>query len=460
MRPTVRARILLSILLVAAIGMGFAGLVTFLVQRDRTLSEIDDRLVASVETAREMLSTPSVEYATTRDAMQAILARFVPRHDESTLGIIDGQPAYVPAVDQDYPLENDTALVERVVSETADGAVHAGVETEPAYRRYIAAPVNVAGDPETGVYVVAINVDEELEELYSSYRTYALVALIALLAIGVVGWFVAGRLLRPIRQLSSAASRITGSDRAERIPVSGHDDVSELTRTVNDMLDRLDTALTGQRQLLDDVRHELKTPITIVRGHLELLSPSDPKEVAATRDLALDELDRMAGLVDDIEAFAETQLAPPSREYCDVAELTRAVFAKAQVLPGVRWRLGAVATAVISADASRLTQAWLQLADNAAKYAPPGSTVTLGSSLGAAGVELWVEDEGPGVAAEAESRIFERFGRIDTGRGIRGSGLGLPIVRSIARSHDGEATVAAAGSGSRFTITIPANGRP
>lgn len=460
MRPTVRARILLSILVVAAIGMGSAGLVTFLVQRDRTLGEIDERLVASVETAREMLSTPTVEYASTRDAMQAILARFVPRHDESTLGIIDGQSAYVPGVEQDYPLEQDTALVERIVAEAADGAVHSGVETEPAYRRYIAAPVSVAGDPEIGIYVVAINVDEELEELYDSYRTYALVALVALLAIGVVGWFVAGRLLRPIRQLSSAASRITGSDRTERIPVTGQDDVSELTRTVNDMLDRLDTALTGQRQLLDDVRHELKTPITIVRGHLELLSPSDPAEVAATRALALDELDRMAGLVDDIEAFAETQLAPPAREYCEVAELTRSVLAKAQVLPGVRWRLGAVATSVISADSARLTQAWLQLADNAAKYAPSGSTVTIGSTRGDAVVELWVEDEGPGVAAESQARIFERFGRIDTGRGIRGSGLGLPIVRAIARSHGGDATVTAAGSGSRFSITIPANGRP
>ena len=460
MRPTVRTRILLSILLVAAIGMGSAGLVTFLVQRDRTLGEIDDRLEASVETAREMLTAPTTQYATTREAMQAILAQFVPRHDESTLGIIDGTPAYVPAVEQDYPLEADTVLVERIVTETADGAVHTGVENEPAYRRYIAAPVSVTGDPEVGVYVVAINVDEELEELYDSYRTYALVALVALLAIGVVGWFVAGRLLRPIRQLSSAASRITGSDRTERIPVSGHDDVSELTRTVNDMLDRLDAALTGQRQLLDDVRHELKTPITIVRGHLELLDARDPREVDATRALALDELDRMAGLVDDIESYAETQLAPPAHEPCDVADLTRAVFAKAQVLPGPQWVLAAEASATVAGDAARLTQAWLQLADNAAKYAPAGSTVRIGSSVEGGQVALWVEDEGPGIAAGSEARIFERFGRIDTGRGIRGSGLGLPIVRAIARSHGGDATVQPAGSGSRFTMTIPAEGRP
>jgi len=430
------------------------------VQRDRTLGEIDERLVASVETAREMLSTPTVDYASTREAMQAILARFVPRHDESTLGIIDGLPAYVPAVEQDYPLEQDSALVARVVAEATDGAVHTGVESEPAYRRYIAAPVTVAGDPEVGVYVVAINVDEELEELYDSYRTYALVALVALLAIGVVGWFVAGRLLRPIRQLSSAASRITGSDRTERIPVSGHDDVSELTRTVNDMLDRLDTALTGQRQLLDDVRHELKTPITIVRGHLELLDASDATEVEATRALALDELDRMAGLVDDIESYAETQLAPPAHDDCDVAELTRAVYTKAQVLAGPRWQLAAEASAVITGDAARLTQAWLQLADNAAKYAPADSTVRIGSDVDHGQVALWVEDEGPGIAAESQARIFERFGRIDTGRGIRGSGLGLPIVRAIARSHGGDATVQAVGRGSRFTMTIPEKGRP
>ena len=443
-------------------GMALAGVVTFLVQRERTLSEIDDRLVASVETARGMLSDTSdpttPAFTTTRTAMQAILARFVPRDDESTLGIINGKAAYAPAIEADYQLEQNTELLARIVAESADGQVHTGAFAANDERHYIAAPVSVTGDSDTGIYVVAINVDEQLDELYRSYGTYAGVAAGALAAMGLVGWFVAGRLLRPIRQLSAAASRITASDRTERIPITGRDDVSELTTTVNDMLDRLDFALTSQRQLLDDVRHELKTPITIVRGHLELLDRNSAAEIAVTHELVIDELDRMAGLVDDIETFAEAQGAPPNLAPCDVAGMTRAVFAKAQVLPGHLWRLESTADVTITADVARLTQAWLQLADNAAKYSPLNSEILLGSVVVGTQVELWAQDAGPGIPLGAEERIFERFGRIDEGRGIRGSGLGLAIVRSIARAHGGDVVLHRLSGGSRFTIVLPLEG--
>jgi two-component system, OmpR family, sensor kinase len=456
-------------LLVAALGVLMAGAVTFFVQRDRSLTEIDSRLVNSVEAARVLLSggqatsvdagqpvPDPVQYTRTRDALFAVEQSIVPSHDESSLGIIDGVPALEPGVDIDFHISDIPGLVHRVVAETADGAVHLSTIDSPRGPvRYIAAPVTVDGDPQHGIYVVASDVNEELQELYSSFTTYAIVATAALVAVGLVGWFVAGRLLRPIRDLSETASRVTASKLGERIPVRGTDDVSDLGRTVNDMLDRLDSAMTAQRQLLDDVRHELKTPITIVRGHLELLDPSDIAEVTSTRELAIDELDRMVGLVDDIEAFAETQVAIPSRTTVTVAALTGAVFAKAKVLAGHSWELAEVATAAVDVDVARVTQAWLQLADNAAKYAPGGSRIQMGSTISGRMLELWVADEGPGIPAGMEERIFERFGRIDTGRGIRGSGLGLPIVRAIARSHGGDAVVRPNGSGSRFSLEIP-----
>ena len=458
---SVRGRILISMLLVTALGMALAGFVTFLVQRDRTLTEIEDRLVSSVEAARQTLIGTSDDPApaTTREAMRTLIARFVPAHDSSSLGIIDGTAAFVPAVPTDHQLQSEPGFVDRMVAETADGGVHLGtLVVDDDTLRYIATPLAVAGDGEQGIYVVALNVNEELNELYASFTTYAIVAALALLTVGLVGWFVAGRLLRPIRQLRAAASRITASDRSERIPISGNDDVSALTGTVNDMLDRLDAALTSQRQLLDDVRHELKTPITIVRGHLELLDPSEPRDVTATRDLAIDELDRMAGLVDDIESFAETNASPPARVPTQVAALTAAVFAKARVLPRHEWQLELSADVTALLDPARITQAWLQLADNAAKYAPEGSVVRLGSAASAGRLNMWVADEGPGIPAEAHGRIFERFGRIDGGRGIRGSGLGLPIVRAIARAHGGDVTLEQVGGGSRFTISLPIGG--
>jgi two-component system OmpR family sensor kinase len=127
-------------------------------------------------------------------------------------------------------------------------------------------------------------------------------------------------------------------------------------------------------------------------------------------------------------------------------------------LDGHDWALADVASGIGEFDRSKITEAWLQLLENAGKYAPASSTITMGSSEGRAGWQLWVLDEGPGVPEGARERIFERFGRISSHRGIRGSGLGLPIVRAIARAHGGDVTVQSAGTGSRFIISIPKSG--
>jgi two-component system OmpR family sensor kinase len=147
------------------------------------------------------------------------------------------------------------------------------------------------------------------------------------------------------------------------------------------------------------------------------------------------------------------------RHQTDVADLTSDVFAKVSVLAGHRWILESTAQASVPLDPARITQAWLQLADNAAKYSPDATTIALGSRVLRDGaenfIEFWVQDAGPGIPRESWSRIFERFGRVDTGRGIRGSGLGLPIVAAIAEGHGGRVTLASSGSGSRFGILVP-----
>ncbi|WP_165068010.1 sensor histidine kinase [Marisediminicola senii] len=470
-RWSVRSRILASILLVTAIGMTVAGATAYLLQRERALAEIDDRLLSRVESARFVVTgdapvtdsegtvaatADDVQYASTTEALRGVLARVTPRLNESSLGIIDGVPAIIPGFPLDFHLEDDPEFIERVVDETSDGSVRIGTALSAiGHLRYVATPIALEGDTETAIYVTAVDLDVELQQLNTGFATYAAVATAALIAIGSVGWFVAGRLLRPIRQLRAAASRITVNQLHERIAVHGRDDVSDLAVTVNDMLERLDTAVTSQRQLLDDVRHELKTPITIVRGHLELVDSANVADVEATRALALDELDRMTRLVDDIESLAETATAAPARIQTDVADLTTEVFAKASVLPDHRWVLSAIAHRTMPLDPWRITQAWLQLVDNAAKYSPEGTVIEIGSTEVDSAVEFWVSDSGPGIPRGSEERIFERFGRVDASRGIRGSGLGLPIVKAIAASHGGDVSLATTSTGSRFAIVIP-----
>jgi signal transduction histidine kinase len=365
---------------------------------------------------------------------------------------------FVPATDVPFRLDNRTALTDRVLAETSDGTIRMGTFVEGAVAlRYVAVPFTIAGAPQQAVYLAAYDIHAELADTNAAFTTYTIVAALALLVIGLVGWFVAGRLLRPIRNLRQTASRITATDRTERIPVMGNDDVSALTTTVNDMLDRLDESLTAQRQLLDDVRHELKTPITIVRGHLELTDPEDPTDVRDTVRLAIDELDRMSGLVDDIEALAiSEQRGLLTMSPTDVDDLTRQVFAKASALADHNWILDSTAPIVATLDARRVTQALLQLADNAAKYSGGGSRIRIGSASTATELRFWVADDGPGIPIEAQARIFERFGRAATGRGHSGSGLGLAIVGSIAAGHGGAVSVdSTPGRGSTFTVSIP-----
>ena len=473
---SVRVRILAAILLVAALGLTVAGGTAYLVQRDVALQEIDARLAASVESVRFIVTgapttdlgaagtsetsalpkASSVTYASTREALQAVMARLVPSSNESSLGLINGVPALIPGTELAFHLEDDQEFMLRVIAEVDGGNVVRGTAVGSLGNlRYIAAPVTVEGSGENGIFVTAFDLDAELGELTSAFQIYTAVAVGALIAIGMVGWFVAGRLLRPIRQLRAAASRITASDLHERIPVAGRDDMSELTRTVNDMLDRLDESLTAQRQLLNDVRHELKTPITIVRGYLELLDPLNPDDVASARAIALDELDRMTGLIDDIESLANAQRADLVPVPTDAADLTTQVFRKISAIPGHKWVLVEMAQAVVPVDPARLTQALLQLANNAAKYAPAGTVIEIGSTEHTDAVEFWIADHGPGIPAEAKARIFERFGRIDTGRGVEGSGLGLPIVDAIARAHGGYINLTTSPSGSRFGILVP-----
>ncbi|WP_292831893.1 ATP-binding protein [Microbacterium sp.] len=220
--------------------------------------------------------------------------------------------------------------------------------------------------------------------------------------------------------------------------------------------DPVEGSFDAQRRLLDDVRHELKTPITIVRGHLEVMDPTDVEDVTAIRDLGIAELDRMARLIGDIDLLAAVETDRLTMSDVDLTVLTQQISELVSVIPAHEWRTEQRAEGVIRGDRDRLLQAWLQLADNAAKYTPPGSPIELGSALHGSGAQLWVRDHGAGIPHAVRHRIFGRFDRGAGKRTVGGSGLGLAIVDAIAKSHGGHCSVAdTPGGGATFTIEIP-----
>jgi two-component system, OmpR family, sensor kinase len=452
---SVRARILAAILLVTVAGLGVTGTVSHLVQRDQVVRDVDGVLEAQVEAARAVVDAQAGEVETSRDALAAILAILPAPADGSVLGIVDGRAALVPGTAIAFDLAG-SPLVDRIVREVADGSARIGTAVQGGTEiRYVGVPVVVDGADDAGIYLVAVDLSLALEPTNRGLLTFVVVAGATVLAVGLAGWLVAGRLLRPVRRLRETAERITASDLTERIPVDGDDDLARLTETVNDMLDRIETAVRNQRELVDDVRHELRTPLTITRGHLELVDPADAGDVRRTAALAIEEIDRMAALVDGLTAWAEVRAAVPELRPTDVAVLTRDVAELASAIPAHHWSVAEQAQATVPLDRRLITQAWLQLADNAAKYAPAGSPIELGSRLAGGAAELWVRDHGPGVPAGQETRVFERFARASSGP-ERGSGLGLAIVARIARAHGGTARVESPGDGARFVLSIPA----
>lgn len=319
-----------------------------------------------------------------------------------------------------------------------------------------AQPVTVRG--QTGALVVISYLRKEGRDLTSTMRTYLLVALLSLLAITALAAWQSGRLLAPLRTLRQTADEIRETDLSQRIPVRGNDDITQLTHTLNGMLARLETAFTGQRQFLDDAGHELKTPLTILRGHLELLETGNPQEVEETRTLLLDEVDRMSRLVGELILLTKSDrpdfLDPQPAE---LESLTHMLLAKSRGLAPRLWQLSAVGSGTVVVDQQRITQAMLQLADNAVKHTREGNTIALGTAYDDREARFWVADSGPGVPAEERPHIFERFSRGSDALEVDGFGLGLSIVAAIVDAHGGTVTVGddVDLGGARFEITIP-----
>ena len=237
---------------------------------------------------------------------------------------------------------------------------------------------------------------------------------------------------------------------------------AELTVTINEMLDRLEDSLKSQRQLLDDVGHELRTPVTIVSGHLELMDENDPEDVTQSKDIALDEMSRMSLLINHLVMLAKSNRAdfiqPAPTE---VGALLDEILDKARGLGDRHWRIDYRCESTVTLDQTRITQAMLQLCANAVKFSSTGTRIGLGNEVlrdghGETLLRWWVSDNGVGIQPEDIERIFERFGRGKNSVRSDGSGLGLNIVSAIATAHGGSVWVdAEPGKGSTFYIDIP-----
>lgn len=300
----------------------------------------------------------------------------------------------------------------------------------------------------------------------TNLRDYSMIALAIMFALSVViGWWTAGRALRPVGSITRATQDITATDLSRRIGATGpHDELRTLADTIDGMLDRLSNAFSAERRLIEDVSHELRNPVTVIQANTEAVLADTWATHAQRADSAaiiLRATRRMGRLLDDLLATARTRSdAFPDREV-DIADVAASAVSEYRALAQQRNLHLAEHLhpgPMTHGDPDALTRATGNLLSNAVRLAPPGTIITIGVGSTDGWTWIAVADEGPGILAADRDRIFDRFHRADhpDDRLPDGTGLGLAIARQIAESHNGHLLLSEHGlTGSTFTLWLP-----
>ena len=343
-----------------------------------------------------------------------------------------------------------------------------------------------------GLVVVAKPLDDVNSSLDTLQRLLITGVVLAVLFTSLGGWFIAGTSLDPIARVTRTARAIAinahGAGLGRRVGYTGpRDEVGELASTFDDMLAAVERVANAQRRFVADASHELRAPLTTIKGSLEFLRRArdlPQEERVAVLEDAYTEAERMTSLVNDLLLLARADAAASGagmqgaklddqmrgrRELVELDQLALDIFrhARAQVQARhkgqLHFAIEGLEPVVVQADPGQLRQLMLILLDNAIKYTPPNGKVRISVTRQGLRAAISVSDTGIGITPEVRPHIFERFYRGDQARerDEHGSGLGLAIARWIIEAHDGEISVhSQAGKGSTFTVLLPAVRRP
>jgi len=333
-------------------------------------------------------------------------------------------------------------------------------------------PVRIITMPivESGRVINLVQVGLSLESVLHTKRQF-LISLAAILPIAVLlagggGMLLARRALQPVDHMATTARRISGEDLSGRLDdPGGGDELDRLAKTLNDMLERLDTAFQQIRQFSADASHELQTPLTILKGELEvaLRSERSPEEYQQVLTSALEEIDRISNLVEGLLLLSRSdagmfRMAP---RRMNLTQVVMEVYERAAILAqkqGVILDLETMEAAAVEGDPEWLHRLMLNLVDNAIKYTPENGRVTVSLHVDNGWTVIDISDTGCGLTVEEQEQIFKPFYRTEeASAGVeKGAGLGLSIASSIAQAHGGRIDVnSLPGEGSTFRVQIP-----
>jgi two-component system OmpR family sensor kinase len=471
---SLRARLVVAVLAVAAVGLLLLAAITYAEQRSYQLDRVDD-------TARA--GAFAVE--------GALAERGIGNHPEPDRGPRGGGPPHgggpgvgLPAGTYGQLRDANGKVLGAVVFDygqnvTAKPAIPAkltvgsartvhGLKGDDADYRVVATRERGG----TGTTVVAVPLRDVEQRLDRLVVVEGFVIAGVLLLLAAVAWILVRVGLLPLDRIAHTASRIAGGDLSHR--VAGADERTEVGRVglaLNAMLDRLERAFAERqasedrlRQFIADASHELRTPLASIRGYAELFrmgAASEPADVEKSMRRIEDEAARMGVLVEDLLTLARLdEVADVPHAEVDLAKLARDAADDARATaPGRAIAVAGDRTAVVLGDAHQLRQVLANLLRNALVHTPAGSPVEIAVAANGREVRLEVRDHGPGLPTDDSDALFERFWRAEGGRerGKSGAGLGLAIVAAIVGSHGGRVTaVNADGGGAAFVVKLPA----
>ena len=438
MRLTLRVRVVLAACAAILLAVGLLAVgVSVLVERqlrDSLDQSLRDR---AAEVARLSVSAPALLTAPgaldTSIGGEQLSIEVLDRHGRVLARSLVLRGSFLPA-----------RLVGRVV---ADGrARYADDRLGGMPLRLYVAPLPVVSSAASGGAVIVAGTTGEIAETLDRLHVFAgLSALIAAALAAIVSLVLVRRALRPLARLSAGAEEVerTG-DSARRLPEPHtRDEVGRLAETLNRMLAALDRAREAERRFIADASHELRTPVTALRGNIDYLRRHGP-DAAALEDLEFDAA-RLSTLVGDLLTLSREDDA---RAYADQVRLD--LLARDLVVDDPRVVVDAPSAVLVRGEQAALERALGNLLENARAHGPSGGQITVTARQVNGLARLSVRDEGPGVTEDEAGHVFERFWR--KGRAGSGSGLGLAIVKATAERHGGQVSV----HGSEFAIELPA----
>jgi two-component system, OmpR family, sensor kinase len=459
---TLRTRLLIGLVFLAAIGLSVSGVVTYREQRSFLLDRVNEQLASA-------LAVPAQFNGAVNNPSSTGLQRPVPYGTYAEVRLPDGT---VEVVAGDMIPANERPALPADLSLGKVYTVHGPsyrVEAGHAFygQREFTRPV---------ILVVAIPLRDVTEALHRLLLVELIVAAAVLLALAALAWYVVKLGLRPLQEMQVTAGAIAAGDLSRRVETADErTEVGRLGLALNQMLQQIEHAFDERaasearlRRFVGDASHELRTPLTSIRGYAELFrrgAAERPEDLAKAMRRIEEEADRMGVLVDDLLLLARLDQGRPLER--GPVDLTRiigdAVDDARAVAPSRRIEYSPNGAVVVPGDEVRLRQVMANLLQNAVRHTPADTPVHVRVTTDDDDAIIEVRDEGPGMPTDEAERAFERFWRGDASRtrASGGTGLGLAIVAAIADAHGGSASVdTAPGQGATFRVHLPKTERP